>query len=57
MMQFAPAARLVPQLFRKTNEDALAPVNAMLVMGKVEPLVLVMTTDWEMLIAPTVVEG
>jgi len=32
MEQFAPTARLVLQLFAKTNEDAFVPVTRMLVI-------------------------
>ena len=53
MLQLAPTARLVPQLLAKTNEDALAPVTAMLVMVSAAVPLLVTVTDWEALIAPT----
>jgi hypothetical protein len=56
MLQFAPAARLVPQLFAKTNDEALAPVTAMLVIDKADPPVLVRVTDCELPEAPTVTE-
>ena len=49
MVQLAPAARLVPQLFANTKEDASAPVRAMLEMAIVAPLVLVKVTYCELL--------
>lgn len=55
MMQLAPAARLVPQLLAKTNEDASAPLSAMPVRVSVELLALVMVTDCEPLDVPSVV--
>jgi hypothetical protein len=57
MVQFAPTARLVPQLLAKTNEDALTPVTAMLVKDKAAVPVLVMVTDCELLAEPTAVAG
>jgi len=57
MVQFAPGARLVPQLFANTNEEAFVPVTAMLVMVSVAAPVLVMVTDWDALDVPTVVAG
>ena len=57
MVQLAATARLVPQLFAKTNEDAFAPVTAMLDMDKTAVPVLVMVTDCELLAVPTVVAG
>ena len=54
MVQFAPAARLVPQLFAKTNEEAFAPVTPMLVMDKASLPVLVNVTDRDALPVPTV---
>jgi hypothetical protein len=56
MVQFAPPAKLVPQLFPKTNEDALAPVNAMLVMDTAAVPVLVMVMDCDALVVPTFTE-
>lgn len=53
MVQLAPAARLVAQLFAKTNEDASAPVTAMPVMVRVEAPVLVNVTLCEALEVPT----
>ena len=44
MVQFAPAARLDPQVFANTNEEAFAPVRPMLVMSRVAPPVLVKVT-------------
>jgi hypothetical protein len=52
MVQFAPAATLVPQLFANTNEEASAPVTAMLVMVKGPVPVLVSVTDCDALVAP-----
>ena len=57
IVQLAPAATLDPQLFAKTNEEAFAPVTAMLVIDKAAVPVLVIVTDWEPLDVPTVVEG
>ena len=45
MEQFAPAARLVPQLFAKTNEDAFVPDRAMLLIETATLPVLVIVTD------------
>lgn len=56
-MQFAPAARLVPHVFANTNELALVPVTAMLVMVNAALPELVTVTDCDPLDAPTVVEG
>jgi len=53
MVQFAPTARVVPQLFAKTNEDAFAPVTAILVMVSVAVPVLVIVTDCDPLDEPT----
>jgi hypothetical protein len=44
IVQFAPTARLVPQLFANTNEDAPVPVTVMLVIANVAVPVLVITT-------------
>jgi len=57
MVQFAPAARLVPQEFAKTNEDASVPVTAMLVIVSVDPPVLVIVTDCDALVVSTVWSG
>jgi len=53
MVQFAPAARLDPQEFANTNDEASVPVTAMLVIVIVEPLVLVIVTVCEALLVPT----
>jgi hypothetical protein len=45
MLQLAPTVRLVPQVLAKMNEDAFAPVTAMLVIVNVAVPVLVMVTD------------
>jgi hypothetical protein len=55
MVQFAPAARLVPQLLANTNEDALAPVTAMLAIDKAALPLFVITTVCDPLDVPTVV--
>ena len=52
MVQFAPPATLVPQLFENTNEEASAPVTAMLVMARGPVPVLVSVTDCDALVAP-----
>ena len=52
MEQFAPAARLVPQVFEKTKEDALVPPTTMLEIDSAVPPVLVMVTDCEALAVP-----
>ena len=57
MLQFAPTARLVPQLLANTNEEALAPVTAMLVIETVAVPVLVIVTYCDSLDMPTVVAG
>ena len=53
MVQLAPAARLAPQLFAKSNDAALAPVTAMLVMDNVAVPVLVSVTVPELPDKPT----
>ena len=53
-MQFAPAAKLVPQLLANTNDEAFAPVTAMLVIVSVALPVLVNVTDFDALAVPTV---
>jgi hypothetical protein len=53
MLQFAPAARLVPQLFRNANADAFVPVTAMLLILTAPAPVLVSVTDCDALVAPT----
>jgi len=57
MLQFAPTARLVPQLLANTNEEALAPVTEMLVIETVAVPVLVIVTYCDSLDMPTVVAG
>ena len=52
MLQLAPAARLDPQLFEKTNEETFAPVTFMLAMDIVPLPVLVRVTDWDTLVVP-----
>ena len=52
MVQFAPADRLVPQLFANTNEEAFVPVTAMLAMDRVPVPVLVSVTDCDALLVP-----
>ena len=52
MLQFAPAARVVPQLFANTNEDAFVPATAMLVIDKAAFPLFVTVTDCELLDAP-----
>ena len=54
MVQFAPAAKLVPQLLANPNELAFAPVTAMLVIDKVALPVLVKVTLSDALVVPTV---
>jgi hypothetical protein len=52
MEQFAPAARVDPQLFAKPNEDAFVPVTVMLVMERAALPVLVIVTDCDALVDP-----
>src|SRR5580704_12960959 len=52
MTQFAPTARLDPQLFANTKDDTSVPVTLMLVMASVEPPVLVKVTCCEALVVP-----
>ena len=52
MVQFAPTARLVPQLFAKTNDEAFAPVTAMLEIDSAANPVLVRVTVCEVLDEP-----
>jgi len=56
IVQLAPTATLVPQLLAKTNDDALAPVTAMLVTDNAAVPELVSVTDWEPLDEPTFTE-
>ena len=53
--QFAPAARVVPQLLANTNSVAFVPETAMLVNVKVAVPVLVSVTESDALVNPTVV--
>lgn len=53
MLQLAPAARLVPQVFANTKDEASAPVTAMLVIVTAELPVLVAVTDCDVLADPT----
>ena len=56
MLQFAPAARLAPQLLTNTNEVAFAPVTAMLVIVSVALPVLVKVTACDAVAVPTAEE-
>ena len=56
MVQFAPAARLLPQLFANTNEVAFVPVTAMLPFVKAAVPVFVMVTDCDAVADPTASE-
>ena len=56
MEQFAPAARLVPQLLANTNEEAFAPVTAILVIASVAVPVLVKVTLCDAVAVPTAEE-
>ena len=53
IVQFAPAARLDPQVFPNTNEEASAPVRLMPVINRVALPVLVKVTLFEALATPT----
>ena len=53
MVQFAPAATLVPQLLENTHEEASAPVNEMMLMDRAEAPAFVSVTDCEALVDPT----
>jgi hypothetical protein len=53
IVQFAPAASVVPQLFDDPNEDAFVPVTPMLVIDTAAPPVLVNVTCCEALVVPT----
>jgi len=55
IVQLAPTPRLAPQLLANTNDDAFAPVTAMLLMLSVALPALVTVTDCEPLAVPTVV--
>lgn len=52
-MQLAPTARVVPQLFAKTNWEALAPVTKMLLMDSAALPTLVKVTILDPLAVPT----
>lgn len=54
IVQLPPAATLLPHVLPKTNDDAFAPVNAMLPIPSVEVPVLVSVTLFEALDEPTV---
>lgn len=56
MVQFAPTARLVPQLLANTNEEALVPVITMLEMDTAALPVLVTVTDCDPLASPMITE-
>jgi hypothetical protein len=56
MEQFAPAARLVPQLFANTNEEASAPVKVMLEIDRAAVPVFVIVIDCDPLAVPTLTE-
>ena len=56
MVQFAPTAKLVPQLLAKTNGEASAPVTLMLVRDMATPPLFVMVTDCDALVDPTSTE-
>ena len=56
MLQFAPAATLVPHVFVKRNEDAFAPVTAMLAIDKVPCPLLVNVTICDAVAVPTAEE-
>jgi len=53
IVQLPPAARLAPQLFANTNEEAPVPPSAMLVMDRVSSPVFVTITDFEELVEST----
>ena len=53
IVQSAPPARVVPQLFEVTNEDAFVPVSAMLEITIGAVLLLVYVTCCEALVVPT----
>jgi len=53
IVQFAPAATLVPQPFANTNDEAFVPVTAMLAMFRIPVPVLVSVTDCDALVDPT----
>jgi hypothetical protein len=51
--QLPPAARVDPQLLEKANEDAFAPVNAMLLIDRGDPPLFFRVTDCDALVPPT----
>jgi hypothetical protein len=53
MVQLAPDAKLEPQVFANTNEDAFAPPTSMLMMPSGPFPVLVNITDCDALDVPT----
>ena len=53
IVQFAPAARLVPQVLLKLNEDAFVPVTLMLLMVIATAPVLESVTLCDGLVVPT----
>jgi hypothetical protein len=53
IVQLAPAARLVPQLFANPKAEAFVPVTAMLVIDSGPPPVLVIVTVCDALVVPT----
>jgi hypothetical protein len=57
MLQFAPAATLVPQLFDWLKSPLLAPVTAMLLIVKVALPVFVSVTLCALLLVPTSCEA
>jgi len=54
MLQLAPAAKLIPQLFANTYDSAFAPATAMLVIVKGADPSLVIVTYCDALVEPTV---
>ena len=52
MVQLAPEAMLIVQLFAKSKEDAFVPVSAILMMDSVDPPELVKVTLCEPLMVP-----
>jgi hypothetical protein len=53
MLQFAPIARVVPQLFANTHDPGSAPVKLMLVILRTAEPVFVMVTACDALDDPT----
>ena len=56
MVQLARTATLAPQLFPNTNDDALAPVTAMLAIDSLAFPLFVNVTNCDPLAAPTATE-